>query len=317
VTDEPTSPTLAGGDLIRSEPVTRSIVVGVDGSASSDTALDWAASQAAAEDVPLVLLTAVSTPAPRSAAWLAAHGIDELRLRVQLKEDARALLRRCDRRVHEAHPDLVVEHDVRCEDARDALLDADAGLLVVGTRGLGPVSRLLVGSVASTVVKHGTCPTVVVRSAHPSGAGGGVVAGVAGDAGDTAAVELAFRIASARGLTLTAFHSFWDPIGVDEERDIARDEPGYDDQWELVAGAVASAAARHPDVEVRHRLSRGFADERLLRASRGADLLVVGHRRKPFLSELVYGSVAPHLVEHAHCSVAVVPYREQVSPAED
>jgi nucleotide-binding universal stress UspA family protein len=292
--------------MIRSEPVTRSVVVGVDGSASSDAALDWAASQAAAEDLPLVLLTAVSTPAPQSAAWLAAHGIDERRLRVQLKEEARALLRRCDRRVHEDHPD-----------ARDALLDADAGLLVVGTRGLGPVSRLLLGSVASTVVKHGTCPTVVVRSAHPSGTGGGVVVGVAGGAGDPAAVDVAFRIASTRGLTLTAFHSFWDVVGVDEERDIARDEPGYDDQWELVAGAVASAAARHPDVEVRHRLSRGFADERLIRASRGADLLVVGHRRKPFLSELVYGSVTPHLVEHAHCSVAVVPYREQVPPAED
>jgi nucleotide-binding universal stress UspA family protein len=42
-------------------------------------------------------------------------------------------------------------------------------------------------------------------------------------------------------------------------------------------------------------------------ASRHAALVVVCHRRKPLLNEIVYGSVAPRVVERAHCSVAVVP----------
>jgi nucleotide-binding universal stress UspA family protein len=46
----------------------------------------------------------------------------------------------------------------------DVLLDASAGaaLLVVGSRGHGAFKRALLGSVATHVTHHGTCPTVVV-----------------------------------------------------------------------------------------------------------------------------------------------------------
>src|SRR6478609_2164549 len=144
------------------------IVVGIDGSESSDVALDWAATQAASEGCPLVLLTAVSSPGAESSAWLAAHGINEGQVHAQLKERARAVARRCAVRVHEQYPDLDVRHDLRFDDPRDALLELDAGLVVVGTRGRGPVRRRLLGSVAGTVVKHATSPTVVVRPAGES-----------------------------------------------------------------------------------------------------------------------------------------------------
>ena len=75
----------------------------------------------------------------------------------------------------------------------------------------------------------------------------------------------------------------------------------------LLEEAVAPLAAAHPGVEVHTQLSCGMADERLLRASREASMIVIGHRRKPFLNELVYGPVAPVVVERASCSVAVVP----------
>jgi nucleotide-binding universal stress UspA family protein len=286
------------------------IVVGIDGSAASDLALDWAATQAAAERRRLVLLAAVSPPPPESSAWLIAHGVDQPLVRAQLKEGARAVFRRSAARVHERYPDLDIQHDLRFADPRDALLDVDADLIVVGTRGLGPIRRLLLGSVASTVVKHATRPTVVVRDRRHTATTDGVLVGVAGDAGDAAAIDLAFRIAGARELPVTAFHAVWDVVGFDEARDVPDDEPRYESERSLISNALERAAGCHPLVEVRCRIGRGFADEGLISASQSADLVVVGHRRKPFLNELIYGSAAPRIVEHAACSVVVAPYHE-------
>lgn len=130
-------------------------------------------------------------------------------------------------------------------------------------------------------------------------------------AGDAAAVDLAFRLAAARQLSLTAYHCLWDVIGPDDFRDVAADEPGYEAERELLARAVETGARSHPDVQVRLVLSRGFADQRLIQASRTADIVVVGHRRKRFLNELIYGSAAPRVVAHAPCPVAVVPFKDQ------
>ena len=41
--------------------------------------------------------------------------------------------------------------------------DMDAGLIVVGSRGLGGVRRALMGSVSDSVVRHAHCPVLVVR----------------------------------------------------------------------------------------------------------------------------------------------------------
>ena len=256
-----------------------------------------------------MLLTAVS--GPDSSAWLAGRGVDDSQVRAQVKERTRTVARRCTARVHEKYPDLDIRHDLRFDDPRDALIDVEADLVVLGTRGLGPVRRLLLGSVADAVVKHATRPTVVIRERLGPASKHGVVVGVAGDDGDAAAMEVACRAAAARGLPVTAYHCVWAAVGPDESRDVAATEPGYDAERLPLVRAVEYAHRHHPDVEVRQVLSRGFADLRLISASREADLVVVGHRRKPLLNELVYGSAAPRVVEHAACSVAVVPYHAQ------
>jgi len=285
------------------------IVVGIDGSGPSELALDWAAAQAAGEGRRLVLLTAASWP--ESSAWLAGHTIDYNQVRAQVKERSRTVARRCAARVHESYPDLDIRHDLRFNDPRDALLDVEADLVVLGTRGLGSVRRLLLGSVADAVVKHATRPTVVIREQHGPASEHGVLVGVAGDDGDPAVIDFACRVAAARSLPVTAHHSVWAAVGPNESRDIAATEAGYDADRLPLARAVEYARRHHPDVELSQVLSRGFADLRLISASRLADLVVVGHRRKPFLNELVYGSAAPRVVEHAVCSVAVVPYQVQ------
>ena len=41
-----------------------------------------------------------------------------------------------------------------------------AGLIVVGSRGRGPLKRALMGSVSDSVVRHAHCPVLVVRHAE-------------------------------------------------------------------------------------------------------------------------------------------------------
>lgn len=41
--------------------------------------------------------------------------------------------------------------------------ELDAGLIVMGSRGLGGIRRALVGSVSDSVVRHAHCPVFVVR----------------------------------------------------------------------------------------------------------------------------------------------------------
>jgi nucleotide-binding universal stress UspA family protein len=45
----------------------------------------------------------------------------------------------------------------------------DVGLIVIGSRGLGAISRALLGSVSDSVVRHAHCPVFVVRGDRASG----------------------------------------------------------------------------------------------------------------------------------------------------
>ncbi|MEV8436065.1 universal stress protein [Actinosynnema sp. NPDC051121] len=135
------------------------IVVGVDGSPASRTALRWAVEEAklrgcAVEAVLAWHVDYAVVIGPISATIAA--GMDRDRLR----EEHRRVL---DDVVAEAGGDV---RAVLAEgDARDVLVEASgrAALLVVGSRGAGPVRQALLGSVSSHCVHHATCPVVVVR----------------------------------------------------------------------------------------------------------------------------------------------------------
>ncbi len=290
---------------------TSSIVVGIDGSELSDVALDWAATEAALSRRPLMIVHAAPFPAASGSSWVGSLGIDPALVHQQLRAESTALLDAAVQRTSAAHPDLVVHSATRLEDPRQALLDLShqAHLLVVGSRGLGPMRSFLLGSVSLALSKQSACPVVVVRDPVEAPAPGGVL--VAHEEGDSGVLELAFEVASNRSLPLTVLHCFWDVVKVSQGAiDVPDDEPGLEPERQLLAGAVAPLRERFPEVPVHLQLTRGFVDARLIAASAKADLLVVGHRAKPFLDEIVYGSVAPMIVEHARCSVAVVPQIE-------
>lgn len=287
---------------------TGSIVVGYDGSPSADRALEWAAREAGGEDRPLAVLHAAPPPARAGSAWLDSVGLDHVRVIESIQDEAERVVTAAAERARHAEPSVVVHAAARLDDPREALLEVatTARMVVVGTRGLGRVRSLVLGSVSSAIVKHATAPVVVVRPA-PEPAPLGVVVGV-GDQDDDEVLDLAFRVASARRLPITLIHCFWDSVKVAEgARDVADDEPGLEDRRRLLDDAGRAAAQRHPDVPVHRQLARGFVDRRLVEASTEAELVVVGRHATRLLDEIVFGSLAPTVAERARCSVAVVP----------
>ena len=79
-------------------------------------------------------------------------------VRQALVDDARAQL--------EAFPELSVEYRVVHAGAAKSLVEIskEARLLVVGARGLGGLTGMLLGSVSEQCVRHATCPVLVTKA---------------------------------------------------------------------------------------------------------------------------------------------------------
>jgi nucleotide-binding universal stress UspA family protein len=139
------------------------IVVGVDGSEGGAAALEFAASEAALRKTRLRIVSAWEVPTAAYGGGFAPPidpgTWDAFRGRAEgVAEDASAAVKK-------QHPSVNVEGVAVAGNPAIALLEqsADAELVVVGRRGLGGFTRLLLGSVSQQVVQHATCPVVVVN----------------------------------------------------------------------------------------------------------------------------------------------------------
>ena len=135
------------------------IVVGVDGSPASEEALRWALGQARLTGQPVDAVTSWSMPVTFGEAAGALMSID------WQGEATRTLESTVAKAVEPPDADRVSQRAVQGHPAQ-VLLDAaaDAALLVVGSRGLGGVRGMLLGSVSQHVVARAACPVVVVRA---------------------------------------------------------------------------------------------------------------------------------------------------------
>ena len=136
------------------------VVVGTDGSEHAERALEWAAAEAARRGASVRIVTAWHVPAMVYAggyAPMVAPSVDEAGKQAaeEVAEAAAEKLRGSG---------LEVEVSVCHAQAADALIEEaeDADLLVVGSRGHGGFTGLLLGSVGQCA-HHAPCPTVIVR----------------------------------------------------------------------------------------------------------------------------------------------------------
>jgi nucleotide-binding universal stress UspA family protein len=136
----------------RADPI---VLVGIDGSEHSLDALRWAARYARAVGALLRPIVAWSHPAYTDFVEVPAEEYEPV-ARADL-EDALHLLR-------SEFSDVAIDPQVVYGLPAAVLIDAskDADLLVVGTRGHGGFTGMLLGSVSQHCVHHAACPVVVV-----------------------------------------------------------------------------------------------------------------------------------------------------------
>ena len=282
----------------------RPVVVGVDGSGSAYRAVEWAAAEAARRGVALRLVSAFS--------WTTSdhpvrHDGRVAQYRDQLLEAARHRLSRAARIAEDTSPGIETAPQVEIG-APIEVLGSEARraqLLVLGDRGLGGVTGLVLGSVAVALAARGACPVVIVRG-ETRNTDGPVVVGTDGSPVSEAALGFAFDAAAVRGAELVALHA-WSPTAVDKALEPMMDWDAVADEEEAVlAERLSGWGQKYPQVTVRRSVVRDGAARALVDASRGAQLVVVGSRGRGNAAGLLLGSVSHGVLHAAHCPVAIV-----------
>lgn len=174
-----------------------------------------------------------------------------------------------------------------------------AAIVVVGSRGQGGFTRLLLGSVSAQVATHSACLVIVIRSL-PDPSADTVVLGMGGAAGSSAALGFAFDMASLHGYRLIAVHAWEVPA---------------DDETRLTAEPLAGFRVDYPDVVVEQSLVRSSARNTLLKASASAALVVVGTRSYGQVMSAVLGSVSHAVLHHTQAPVAIVSEHQSATVA--
>ena len=140
------------------------VIVGIDGSAHSARALEWAVKQAAVQHAAVTVITVNTVPASPWSGHPVVLAPDPAVLD-RMRQAAEEMTVKVTSQLGEARPASVSVRAVNGFPSKE-LIDAsrDADLLVVGSRGAGGFARLMVGSTSDQVVHHAHCPVVVVRS---------------------------------------------------------------------------------------------------------------------------------------------------------
>jgi nucleotide-binding universal stress UspA family protein len=283
------------------------IVVGTDGSASGTAAIRWAAGAAERGGRPLQVVVACHWQVPGR--WYGAGG----ELAAVADERAGGIATDAVAVARSAAPHVEVGCSVLLGAPAPVLLKAteEASMLVVGHRGLGGFSGLLLGSVGMQVATHAPCPVAVVRG-RSENILGPVVVGVDTTHPTDSAIALAFEQAAERHCPLHAITAHTvplppSPIGIPpltHEPERVRDE-----LRRQLAQQLASWSAKYPDVAADCEVVEGAPGAVLVDRSRHAQLVVVGTHTRSGLRGMLLGSVGLHLLHHAECPVLIARTR--------
>jgi nucleotide-binding universal stress UspA family protein len=288
---------------------TGAVMVGYDGSTMSQAAAHWAAREAVARGLPLVLAHAFTPPIGGfSDGYISSVGADVV---ATMQEDADGSLLEIVATLTAAYPTLTVQHKVLVASPSAALIEAsaDASLLVVGSRGLGGFRGLILGSVGVQVATHAHCPTVVLRG-EPTSAADCVVVGIDNSPLSAPALEFAFDFASRHGLRLLAVHAWdisaHDVLGTTATVPVSNLQELGETEERMASESLAGFRGNFPDVEVEEHLVKGNSAKAIVEAAKTAALIVVGSRGRGELAGAVLGSVSQSVLHKAKIPVAVV-----------
>ncbi len=286
----------------------KTVVVGVDGSEGSFEALIWATHHAQRTGLPLKVVTVTEIPAVYTAAGVPALPMGS------------------------TFDDLVQNGlDVNNRAVDDALaFDLGitvSGAAVVGTPVIGLVEATspgdvlvvsatsqqkriadVLGSVATGVVHRAHGPVIVVHGpvAHDAPLGS-IVVGVDGHDDSKPALEWACDLAARTGARLDLVHAWEYPYRTKDAVFGSPQEIMQRDATALADGVVAELSEGHRAAITATHVLEGLTFDVLIEAAKDADLLVVGSRGRGGLRSLLLGSVSRKVVQHASCTIAVIP----------
>jgi nucleotide-binding universal stress UspA family protein len=282
------------------------IVAGTDGSEASLRAVGWAAREAALRGAPLRIV-ATAELLPRMSPRAGASGSAYETVTDVLDKDRDQALATAAELAAKTAAGVLIDTDELTGPTAQAITAAGSGalMLVLGSRGTGAFTALVLGSVSRYAASHASVPVVVVRDESPA-QHHLIGVGVADTESCRDALTFALEEASLRHAGLHAIHSWHTP-----QSEITRAGPMPTESGAQAAAYAASqlaglldeCRAKYPDVKVTHEVVHGHAGRALAGLSARTDLVVIG--RRPGTPGP--GSVRHALLNHAHGPIAVVP----------
>lgn len=292
------------------------VVVAVDGSEASQNAVRWAANTANKRGVPLRLAASYTMPQ-----FLYAEGmVPPQELFDELQSETMDVIEAARVVAHEIAPDIKIGYVIAEGSPIDMLLDmsSDVTMIVMGSRGLGGLSGMVMGSVSAAVVSHADCPVVVVRNDNhvtETNKYGPVVVGVDGSDVSQRATEFAFEEAQARGAKLVAIHTWMDMQVQASLAGLAAAQQEWEiiekEQTTLLKDRLQPLLERFPDVEVEMVITRDRPVRALEDCAHNAQLLVVGSHGRGGFRGMLLGSTSRALLQSAPCPMVVVRPNEK------
>jgi len=289
------------------------VVVGVDGSPGSLTAVRYAVDEAARLGTGVRLVHVAPDYAPTTPMLPL--------IRDDFEQVGRRILRECAAVVTELAPACETATVLRSGPTVTTLLEAaeDAHLIVLGREHHSVVEAVFTGSTTIGAAGRATCPVVSVPPTWPlAEPRGRVVVGVRAPAHSTELLGRAFAAAESRGERLVVLHAWKLPGSYDE---IVEARTHANDRVREMEGQIDPLLdifrRSHPGVEVELAVVHEQPVRALLRAAGAAHLLVVVRRAHglPLTSHL--GGTARALLHSAECPIEVVPPQEVLTEMED
>jgi nucleotide-binding universal stress UspA family protein len=302
--------------MIHHSPIphdSRPILVGLDGSENSESAMWWAVDIAVESKRSLRLLTCYALPA------LIGMGVSAGYVGPMLssEEHHRTALDLMKSKVLKTHPELEIEMFLDQGSPVLALLKAatDASMIVIGTKGVGSGHALLMGSVSYAIAHRAECPVVLVPETAKRTSTGRVVVGIDSSKGALDAADWALHFAEDMHRNLELISAWHYPYSAMSPEFGVMSGPDIDELRLAMlrdARKLVNRVKKHLSEDEGSRVSisaeviEGSAADALVEHTTPQDILVVGSKSHSLIASVLLGSTAVGVAHRSKCPVVIV-----------